>query len=187
MLSYFQSSYALSTDMLHKYRNGGLTLTLGNPKINYVEGFCVGGGSEVNAGLYHRTPQHMLEKWQKTHQLKGVDNHQMDPHFETCEKILGISYAEGQIPEVSKRLDAGAKQLNWQSLEIPRWVKTTNSDGKIEKQTMSKTCIAMAQRQGSRCTARAGSTNGRSPQSRQIPQGSRSAPTRPPTAISPFI
>jgi len=50
-------------EMAQKYRNGGLTSTLGRVKVQYVEGRCVGGGSEINSGLYHRTPLDILEKW----------------------------------------------------------------------------------------------------------------------------
>ncbi|MGL4500300.1 MAG: NAD(P)-binding protein, partial [Planktothrix sp.] len=32
-------------EMIQKYRNGGLTAAFGQPKIQYVEGRCVGGGS----------------------------------------------------------------------------------------------------------------------------------------------
>ncbi|MCU0785481.1 MAG: NAD(P)-binding protein, partial [Verrucomicrobia bacterium] len=41
-------------EMLQKYRNGAQTVALGRNKIAYVEGRCVGGGSEINSGLYHR-------------------------------------------------------------------------------------------------------------------------------------
>ena len=43
-------------EMVQKYRNGGQTVALGKNTISYVEGRCVGGGSEINSGLYHRTP-----------------------------------------------------------------------------------------------------------------------------------
>ena len=41
-------------EMRQKYRGGGLTTTLGKSTVTYVEGRCVGGGSEINLGLYHR-------------------------------------------------------------------------------------------------------------------------------------
>src|SRR3954452_12452973 len=47
-------------EMTQKYRNGGLTVALGSPKVAYVEGRCVGGGSEINSGLYHRPPPEIL-------------------------------------------------------------------------------------------------------------------------------
>src|SRR5206468_7521379 len=37
-------------EMVQKYRAGGVTVAMGNPKVSYVEGRCVGGGSEINSG-----------------------------------------------------------------------------------------------------------------------------------------
>src|ERR1035438_8114417 len=58
-------------EMEQKYRNGGLTPALGRPTIPYVEGRCVGGGSEINSGLYHRTPPEILEQWGREYQLQA--------------------------------------------------------------------------------------------------------------------
>src|SRR5438105_14732491 len=43
-------------EIAQKYRAGGLNPTLGNAKVAFAEGCTVGGGSEINSGLYHRTP-----------------------------------------------------------------------------------------------------------------------------------
>src|SRR5213078_3578674 len=52
-----ESCAPVSQDELEqKYRNGGQIVALGWNKIAYVEGCCVGGGSEINSGFYHRTP-----------------------------------------------------------------------------------------------------------------------------------
>ena len=50
-------------EMADKYRNGGLTVAMGRPNVTYVEACCVGGGSEINSGLYHRTPAEVLRAW----------------------------------------------------------------------------------------------------------------------------
>ena len=39
-------------EMEQKYRNAGLNVTFGGTSITYLEGRCVGGGSEINAALY---------------------------------------------------------------------------------------------------------------------------------------
>ena len=44
-------------ELINKYKHQGMTSTLGIPPINYAEGHCFGGGSEVNSGLYHQTPR----------------------------------------------------------------------------------------------------------------------------------
>lgn len=46
-------SFSLA-EMDQKYRNAGLNVTFGGTSITYLEGRCVGGGSEINAALYHR-------------------------------------------------------------------------------------------------------------------------------------
>src|ERR1700722_17024316 len=48
-------------EMEQKYRNGGLTLAFGRARVQYVEGRVVGGGSEINSGLNHRTPAAVLD------------------------------------------------------------------------------------------------------------------------------
>ncbi len=52
-----------------KYKYGGLTPTFSNPKISYAEGSCVGGGSEVNSGFYHRTTDEVLASWGEKYKI----------------------------------------------------------------------------------------------------------------------
>ena len=49
-------------EILQKYRNAGINIGLGKTKLAYVEGRCVGGGSEINRGLYHRTARYGARK-----------------------------------------------------------------------------------------------------------------------------
>ena len=111
-----------STDeMLQKYRNGGQTVAVGKNKINYVEGRCVGGGSEINSGLYHRTPPDILERWRKEFQVEALSEMDLLPHFETCERDVSVSLLPGAAPLASLKLHDGATKLGWKSLEVPRW------------------------------------------------------------------
>jgi choline dehydrogenase-like flavoprotein len=110
-------------EMVQKYRNRGQTVAFGANKIAYVEGRCVGGGSEINSGLYHRTPPEVLETWRKQFQVEGLADSEMLPHFEACENDLSVSLMPGPAPAASLRLHDGATKLGWKSLEIPRWFK----------------------------------------------------------------
>ena len=58
--------------MVQKYRNGGVTVTMGKPKIASVEGRCVGGGSEINAGLDHRAGPELLDEWRREFQVESL-------------------------------------------------------------------------------------------------------------------
>src|ERR1017187_7915015 len=71
-------------EMVQKYRNGGLTVALGRTKVAYVEGRCVGGGSEINSGLHHRTPHEVLEQWRNNYQVEALTERDLLPHFEAC-------------------------------------------------------------------------------------------------------
>jgi choline dehydrogenase-like flavoprotein len=127
-------------EMERKYRNGGVTAALGRTKVAYVEANCVGGGSEINAGLYHRTPEEMLDAWQRDFQLEGAGLADMVPHFEACERDVSISYLPGVAPPASLKLHQGAGLKGWRSLEVPRWFKYGSGDAG-EKQSMSRTFV----------------------------------------------
>ena len=127
-------------EMLQKYRNGGQTVALGKNKISYVEGRCVGGGSEINSGLYHRTPPEILERWRKEFQVEGLTDAELLPHFESCERDVSVSQLPHAAPAASLKLHDGATRLGWKSLEIPRWYRYA-SDGAGQRQSMTETFI----------------------------------------------
>ncbi len=132
------------SEMLNRYRCGGITTTLGNCNISYVEGDTWGGGSEINSGLYHRTPPDVLRDWKNKFGLKNVEMQDLEKYFEQIESDLCISYfPNGLIPKASMKLKYGAEKLNWDVKEIPRWFKydgDNSTDG--QKMTMSKTYLS---------------------------------------------
>jgi len=137
-----------STDeMLQKYRNGGQTVALGKNKIAYVEGRCVGGGSEINSGLYHRTPPEILERWRTEFQVEGLAEKDLLPHFESCEREVSVSLLPHPAPPASLKLHAGATKLGWKSLEVPRWFRH-ETDGSGKRQSMTETFIPRFLRAG---------------------------------------
>ena len=129
--------------MLHQYNYGGITTTLGNANIAYTEGSTFGGGSEINSGLYHRTPENILKSWKKTFSLKSTLSDDLSPHFESIEKKLCVSYfPDGLLPKASLKLKEGSEDLNLEVREIPRWYKYDN-DKSLNgmKMTMSRTYL----------------------------------------------
>lgn len=134
-------------EMLQKYRNGGQTVALGKNKIAYVEGRCVGGGSEINSGLYHRTPPEILERWQNEFQLQAATGKDLLPHFEQCERDVSVSPLPQAAPPASLRLHDGATRLGWKSLEVPRWFRYER-DGSGRRQSMTETFIPRFLRAG---------------------------------------
>ena len=130
------------SEMISKYKNAGVNITFGGGNIAFVEGMTLGGGSEVNSGLYHRTPKALLDSWRKTFLLKGKSRKDLEKYFARIEEDLSISYypKKSLIPKASLKLEFGAKKLDWNVSEIPRWFKyEKNHSGK--KMTMSQTYL----------------------------------------------
>lgn len=156
-----------SIEMRQKYRNGGITVALGAPNVNYAEGRCVGGGSEVNSGLYHRTPPEILDRWRHDFGLAHSSATDLEPHFAACEQDVSVSYLPGRAPAASLKLHQGAQHLGWSSLEVPRWYRyAPDGGGQGVKQTMSKTFVPRATGAGCRLlpdtrVARVGYADGR--------------------------
>jgi choline dehydrogenase-like flavoprotein len=137
-------------EMQQKYRNGGQTVALGKNKIAYVEGRCVGGGSEINSGLYHRTPAEILERWRSEFGVEGLTEADLQPHFEACEKDLSVSKMPGVAPVASQKLRDGAAGMGWQASEIPRWFRYEPVNGKPvgKRQSMTETFVPRFLRAG---------------------------------------
>jgi hypothetical protein len=140
-------------EMVQKYRHRGTNAALGGSGIAYAEGRCLGGGSEINSGLYHRTPADILNRWQHEFQLKDTAYQTLEPHFTACEQRLSVGKIPGQPPLASLKLAEGAQQLGWQAIEIPRWFlysKETSGTGTPTgtKQSMSQTYLRDFTQQG---------------------------------------
>jgi choline dehydrogenase-like flavoprotein len=131
-------------EMEQKYRGGGLTVAMGKTKIAYVEGRCVGGGSEINSGLYHRTPADILATWRKDFKVEGIEDEELRPHFEACERDVSVSLLPGAAPAAALKLHNGALKLGWKSLEVPRWFRYEsgpNGESRGSRQSMTRTFV----------------------------------------------
>src|SRR4029434_7558876 len=110
-------------EMRQKYRWGGLNPALGATKVPLVEACCVGGGSEINSGLYHRTPPEILELWRDRFAVQHLEEPDLVPHFEACESALSVQLKPGPQPAASIKMKIGAERLGWKTMEVPRWFK----------------------------------------------------------------
>ncbi|MDR1656048.1 MAG: GMC family oxidoreductase [Deltaproteobacteria bacterium] len=138
-------------EMQTKYRNGGLTMALGNPIIQFVEGRCLGGGSEINSGLHHRLPDEVVWRWSAEQALPDLTPASLRDCFEAVEKELSVSLMpSGTVPLNSLVIKEGADTLGWNCLEVPRWRQYTPENPVGYRQTMTETFLPQAQKAGAR-------------------------------------
>jgi choline dehydrogenase-like flavoprotein len=139
-------------EMRQKYRGGGLTTTLGKTNITYVEGRCVGGGSEVNSGLYHRPLASRVNAWARDFQIEDFSMARLEPFFDQVEKDQHISTWPQGVGPASKMLRKGAQNMGWSSQEIPRFFKYEKHKGAYvgKKQSMRETLIPRFRAAGGR-------------------------------------
>jgi choline dehydrogenase-like flavoprotein len=136
-----------SSEMIEKYRNGGTTIAMGKPRVAYVEGRCLGGGSEINSGLYHRTPDEVLDHWGREYGVADLAD--MGRFFEQAESDLSVSPLPHAASPASLQLLQGATKLGWRALEVPRWYRY-DAEGAGRKQSMTETFLPRARRAGAR-------------------------------------
>jgi choline dehydrogenase-like flavoprotein len=86
--------------------------------MNFVEGRCLGGGSEVSGGLYYRTPPQVLARWQEDYRVDDVVPSSLEPHFANCEQILRIDYVEDCFNQAKNILERGAAALGWNVTKV---------------------------------------------------------------------
>lgn len=130
--------------MRRAYRGGGLTGAVGRPAVAYAEARCVGGGSEVNAGLYHRPPRELLERWRAV----AVPDLDLDEVEQACRRVeadLAVTARPGGPAPAGLVLARGAQRLGWAWEDVPRWL---GGDHPQARRGMSSTLLARAEAAG---------------------------------------
>ena len=107
-------------ELIEKYRYGGADIIFSKPNIAYAEGKTVGGGSEVNSGLYHRIPEDVLSQWNSERGI-NIDQNELLEHYEFIENWLKVETSD-EIPSlISKKLIESTENSDLNYEEIPRW------------------------------------------------------------------
>lgn len=143
------ASYAIPPfsreEMTNKYRNGGITMAFGQPRIQYVEGRCAGGGSEINSGLYYRLPEDVRQRWASRWQINDFTRQELEDQAAQVEQDISVSYMPPEsMPKPSLLLAEGARNLGWACQEVPRWHRYDIGGLEGERQTMTRTYLARA-------------------------------------------
>jgi choline dehydrogenase-like flavoprotein len=140
----------ISWGMQNLYRNSGLTPLLGFPLVAFGEGKLLGGTTELNGGLFWRTPSFILEDWKSRLDLPLLTSEHLWPHFDYLEEILQVSNQKRILgfDKDSDLLRVGAENLGWKVVDVPRLVPDCLRDNRCgsgcptnKKNSMAQTFI----------------------------------------------
>lgn len=76
---------------LRMWRNGGGTIAAGLPSISVTLGRCIGGTTTVNSATCFRTPEKIMEAWQRDLGIDTVSTDTMEPYFQKVEKEINVT------------------------------------------------------------------------------------------------
>jgi hypothetical protein len=124
-----------------QFKNAGLNFIWGLKPVLFAEGETLGGGSEVNSGLYHRL--------QGTHRENILRSLQVgENEWAELEKLVESELSiqlDPESVEPDHGLVLGARRLGLEAEEVPRWRKYIPS---IEHQSMQITYLHQARNLG---------------------------------------
>lgn len=139
------------------YRDGGQTMTLGNPPIMLPLGSGLGGTTLINSGTCFRTPPRVLERWAREFGL-DVNEESLRPCFERVEEALSVSEVTPELAGANAAVARrGAEKLGWSSGYLSRNARGCVGSGVCAfgcptsaKQHTGITYIPRAERAGAR-------------------------------------
>jgi len=118
--SYYQTrDFTADTSAMVRqlYRDGGVTMAIGNPPILYQEGRAVGGSTVINGGMSWRTPDKVLARWDHEIGLAGIAR-ELEPYFERVERRIHVATMDREvIGNDNLLLKKGADAKGWKVID----------------------------------------------------------------------
>ena len=127
-------------EFISKWKNGGLNSTLFPLQISFASGECLGGGSEINSGLFHKPGKKFLDSWSLNQNYIQPSKDEIDKHFDDLNEILG---SDRILPKSKsyKYFIEGCLKTKIQYEHVPQFYSLLNNPKVIKKNTMRSTFI----------------------------------------------
>jgi len=130
----------------------------GYPPIALPLGRCVGGTTVINSGTCFRTPEYVLNKWEREYNLKDISPENLDPFFKKVEEVISVKKSPMDVLGKNNILiKQGADSLGWKGGVIPRNITDCKGCGRCAlgcpedaKRAMHITYVPLALKYGAR-------------------------------------
>ena len=86
--------------------------------ISFASGNCLGGGSEINSGLFHEPDEKFLKSWSDTYGTRDLNIKNIEPFLKEVKKITSVdqssnfSHFENTFKNTARNLDLSWEKLN---------------------------------------------------------------------------
>ncbi len=95
----------LHTSFNKLMRMSGTQILTGRSFMPLLQGRCVGGSTVINSAIAWRTPEDVVESWQREFGLgESVTMAKLDPHFDALERDLNVHPVNDEVLGTSNRL-----------------------------------------------------------------------------------
>ena len=112
------------SEFLEKWRDAGVNSSISGLQINFSSGKTLGGGSEINSGLFHNIDEKFIDDWTKKYQTKNFDYNQMVKFDKEIQNFLNVSENQNFSNEVNpENFIIGSNKLNFKIEKIKKLKK----------------------------------------------------------------
>ncbi len=138
------------------YRDAGSVMALGNTGILVPLGRTLGGTTTINSGTMFRTPEEVLNEWEKEYGIRKINSLLLKPYFEEVEQITHTMEVPWELMGRNNQLFAiGAEKLGLHGFPLKRNMKECRGSGlcpfgcpEDAKQAMHLTYIPLSEQYG---------------------------------------
>lgn len=145
---------------LAAWRSGGITAAIGRTPINYAEGRCVGGGTEINSAITQRADSDLIDQWRKLYKIENFTPDELAQYYERAETAVNASLTPGPLGRATDILRQGGEALGWKVSELKRAQRGCKGANRCSyvcpngaKQSMAVTLLPKAVDRGMRLLA----------------------------------
>ena len=121
------------SEFMNKWDKGGINSTFFKERISFASGNCVGGGSEINSGLFHEPDSIFLKKWIKDFKTLDLTMKSLKPFLDEVKTLVNRDLSK-QSRKYNKYFTKGVKENNLDYVNIKRFM---TADKNQKKNTMS--------------------------------------------------
>ena len=120
-----------------KWRNGGISSTFFPNLVSFSSGNCLGGGSEINSGLFHPPDRDFLECWSETYKALNLSMDSIKPFLAEVRKMTSLQKTHN-LSHFEKEFINSAKKNGFSWERLNRFIDKRT---KQSKNSMTKTYL----------------------------------------------